>query len=131
MRSTLSENKTCGKKHIEEYRKIGITNYKCNQKGHYASEFPSAQLNGTCYKYKDVEQLGKDCKTVIIPANAMLRIEATPAAIQPRTRTFNMIIKDVAKDFGMVVGTLPINSVNAKVLIDSKATKSFISKDFA
>jgi len=60
----------------------------------------------------------------------VLRIGAA-SATQPRARTFNMTMKDAVQDADVVAGMLPVNSVNAKVLIDSGATKSFISHDFA
>ncbi|XP_074374571.1 uncharacterized protein LOC141714980 [Apium graveolens] len=41
-----------------------------------------------------------------------------------------MSMKDAVQSTDVVAGTLPVNSVNAKVLIDSGATRSFISKDF-
>ena len=61
----------------------------------------------------------------------MLRIWASPATAQPRARTFNMTMRDAVKNADVVASTLPINSIHAKVLIDSGATKSFISNDFA
>lgn len=56
---------------------------------------------------------------------------STPLIHQLRARTFHMTMNDVVKDTNIVVGTLPLNSVHAKVLIDSGATKSFISGEFA
>ena len=40
-------------------------------------------------------------------------------------------MKEVVKDVDVVAGTLLVNSMHAKVLIDSGATKSFISEVFA
>ena len=42
-----------------------------------------------------------------------------------------MTLKDAVKDSSVVAGTLPINSISAKVLFDYGATKSFVSEDFA
>ena len=42
-----------------------------------------------------------------------------------------MTLRDAVKDSSVVAGTLPINSISAKVLFDSGATKSFVSEDFA
>ena len=74
----------------------------------------------------------KDCK-VPAPTNMMIRaIEAPPVAEpQPQARTFNMTMKEAVKDADVVAGSLLVNSMHAKVLIDSWATKSFISKVFA
>ena len=41
-----------------------------------------------------------------------------------------MSVKEAIQDSNVVVGTLNINSVPSKVLIDSGATKSFISRRF-
>ncbi|XP_074351920.1 uncharacterized protein LOC141691075 [Apium graveolens] len=54
-----------------------------------------------------------------------------PALTYPaQTRTFNMNVKDAIQSSDVVSGTLPVNAANAKVLIDSGATRSFISKSF-
>ena len=42
-----------------------------------------------------------------------------------------MTIIDAIQNTDVVAGTLPINSISKKVLIDSRATKSFISQEFA
>ena len=42
-----------------------------------------------------------------------------------------MTMGDVIQNTYVVVGTLYINSIRSKVLIDSGATKSFISQEFA
>ncbi|KAL8155372.1 hypothetical protein AgCh_000671 [Apium graveolens] len=49
---------------------------------------------------------------------------------QPKARTFNMTMKDAVQSSDMVVGTLSVNSVDAKVLFNSGATRSFISQSF-
>ncbi|KAL8133900.1 hypothetical protein AgCh_009097 [Apium graveolens] len=41
-----------------------------------------------------------------------------------------MTMKDAVQSLDVVAGTLPVNSVDAKVLFDSGATRSFISQDF-
>lgn len=42
-----------------------------------------------------------------------------------------MTVQDDVRDTDVIAGTLLLNSVNANVLFDSGATKSFISLDFA
>ena len=42
-----------------------------------------------------------------------------------------MTMRDAVKNADVVACTLPINSIQSKVLINSGATKSFISNDFA
>ena len=130
LRSAVVECKICGKKHAGECRKASITCFKCNQKGHYANECPGAQLKMTCYKCGKLGHMAKDCN-MTAPVNKVLRIGAAPATAQPKARTFNMTMRNAVKDSDVVAGTLPINSIQAKVLIDSGATKSFISNDFA
>ncbi|XP_074351729.1 uncharacterized protein LOC141690872 [Apium graveolens] len=52
-----------------------------------------------------------------------------PQIVQPRARTFITIMKDVVHDVDVVAGTLAINLVEVKVLMDSGATRSFISEN--
>ncbi|XP_074328151.1 uncharacterized protein LOC141666044 [Apium graveolens] len=54
----------------------------------------------------------------------------TPQQNQSKARTFNMTVKEAVQNPSVVAGSLSVNSVNAKVLIDSRATRSFISKEF-
>ena len=61
----------------------------------------------------------------------MLRIEGPSAESNPRSRTFNMTMRDAVQNSDVVAGTLSVNSVPAKVLIDSGATRSFISREFS
>ena len=67
------------------------------------------------------------------PTNMMIQaIEAPPnAEPQPPAKTFNMTMREAVKDADVVAGTLLVNYMHAKVLIDSGATKSVISELFA
>ena len=47
-----------------------------------------------------------------------------------QARTFNMNVKDAFQSSDVVSGTLPVNATSAKALINSGATRSFISKSF-
>ncbi|WOG91518.1 hypothetical protein DCAR_0310767 [Daucus carota subsp. sativus] len=76
--------------------------------------------------------MARDCKEPVQQAN-VLRIAGSPTPtppVQPRARTFNMTMKDAVQDSDVVAGMLIVNSLDAKVLVDSGATKSFISKNF-
>ncbi|XP_074327993.1 uncharacterized protein LOC141665906 [Apium graveolens] len=53
-----------------------------------------------------------------------------PPSYPAQARTFNMNIKDAVQDSEAVAGTLFVNNVNAKVLFNSGATRSFISESF-
>ena len=48
----------------------------------------------------------------------------------PRARTYNITMRDEVQDADVVEGTLNVNSLCSKVLIDSGATRSFFSEDF-
>ncbi|XP_074378033.1 uncharacterized protein LOC141719554 [Apium graveolens] len=76
--------------------------------------------------------MARDCKEPVQQAN-VLRITRPPPPApqeQPRAQTFNMTMKDIVQDSYVIVCTLIVNSLDAKVLMDSGATKSFISKNF-
>ncbi|KAL8154477.1 hypothetical protein AgCh_000008 [Apium graveolens] len=103
------------------------------KKGHYSSECQNGAKKPdlTCFKYGKVGHMARNCKEPVQKAN-VLRIAGplplpAPTA-QPRARTFNMTMKDVVQDVDVVAGMLVINSVEVKVLIDSGATRSFISE---
>ena len=128
-RPPLPECKTCGKRHSGICNKLSITCFKCNKKGHYAKECKSSVV---CHRCKKPGHVIKDCRAPA-PVNNMIRaIEAPPPMnSQPQARTYNMTMREAVRDTDVVAGTLLVNSVDAKVLIDSGATKSFISETFA
>ena len=125
----MPECKICEKKHIGVCNKASIVCFRCNQKGHYASEFRIQKPVVTCHKCGKSGHISKDCRTPIATSN-VLRITGPTADSQSRARTFNMDVKEAIQDSNVVAGTLTINSVLAKGLIDSGATKSFISRRF-
>ena len=86
-----------------------------------------------CYKCGKLGHIANDYKAPA-PVNNMLRLITPPSTSnkpRARTRTFNMTMGDAIQNTDVVAGTLPINSILAKVLIDDGATKSFISQEFA
>ena len=144
-RPPLPDCKTCGKKHSGVCNKSTIVCFKCNQKGHYANECKSQRPPILCNRCGKPGHIAKNCRTEM-PATAtnnlmritapnqnadMLRIEGPSAESNPRARTFNMTMRDVVQNSDVVAGTLSVNSVPAKVLIDSGATRSFISREFS
>ncbi|XP_074351492.1 uncharacterized protein LOC141690605 [Apium graveolens] len=53
-----------------------------------------------------------------------------PPSYPAQARTFNMNIEDAVQSSEIVAGTLYVNNINAKVLFDSRASKSFIFESF-
>ncbi|KAL8134767.1 hypothetical protein AgCh_009689 [Apium graveolens] len=121
------------RRHPRRCNKLDVTYFKCNQKGHYSSEC----INGAkkpdlaCFKCGKVGHMARNYKEPVQKAN-VLRIAGPPPlptpTAQPRARTFNMAMKGAMQDVDVVAGMLVINSVEVKVLMDSGATRSFISE---
>ncbi|XP_074373980.1 uncharacterized protein LOC141714356 [Apium graveolens] len=133
-RPQIQECKTCGKRNPVKCNKINMTCFKCNQKGHYSSECTknSGNLELTCFKCGKVGHMAKNFKEPIQKANVLRNAGPPPPPtqiVQPRARTFNMTMKDAVQDADVAAGTLTINLVEVKVLMDSGATRSFISKN--
>ncbi|KAL8134392.1 hypothetical protein AgCh_009426 [Apium graveolens] len=132
-RPRIQECRNCGKRHPGRCNRLDITCFKCNQKGHYSSECPSGarKPDSACYKCGKVGHMAKNFKEPVQKAN-VLRIAGPPSlpapSAQPRARTFNMTMKDAVQDVDVVAGMLVIKSVEVKVLMDSGATRSFISE---
>ncbi|XP_074346377.1 uncharacterized protein LOC141685156 [Apium graveolens] len=85
----------------------------------------------TCFKCGKVGYMARNCKEPVLKANVLRIVGASPPPAQtvhPRARMFNMTIKDIVQDADVVACTLAINLVEVKVLMDSGATRSFISE---
>lgn len=75
--------------------------------------------------------MARNCKEPVQKAN-VIRIAGPPPPLAPpvqsRARTFYMTMKDDVQDSDVIACTLYMNSLKAKVLMDSGATKSFVSE---
>ncbi|XP_074327858.1 uncharacterized protein LOC141665777 [Apium graveolens] len=138
------------------YNKADIICYKCNSKGHYVNECQNPKPPVTCFKYGKTGHMSRDCKTpennklmqlTTAPYNQAMTLfipvlqlpsnqpseSATPVfppSYPAQAWTFNMNIKDVVQSSEVVAGTLSVKNINANVLFDSGATRSFISESF-
>ncbi|XP_063942407.1 uncharacterized protein LOC135150191 [Daucus carota subsp. sativus] len=146
-RPSIAECQICGKRHGGVCNKLNVVCFKCNQKGHYSRECQNQPvirdqairgstskapaIGYACFKYGKQGHIARDCKTSAPVSNA-LRIMGTIPEVNepPRVRVFNMSENDAIQDANVVTGTLNVNSLNAKVLIDSGTTRSFISQAF-
>ncbi|KAL8121324.1 hypothetical protein AgCh_018164 [Apium graveolens] len=138
-RPPMPDCKFCGRKHSGICKANSVC-YKCNMKGHHAHECRNQMQEVTCFRCGKTGHYANNCKEQVQSVNVsrivgpssqgVPRIEGAPVKNQPKSRTFNMTMQDAVQSSDVVAGTLPVNSVDAKVLFDSGATRSFISQDF-
>ncbi|XP_074352926.1 uncharacterized protein LOC141692086 [Apium graveolens] len=121
------ECKLCGKRHSGQCRK-DVQCFKCDEKGHYASECSSGNPGVSCFKFGKVGHIARNCK-VATQGSIEGSASQGPATSTARARTFKMIKRSNAQDSDVVAGTLSLISVLVKVLFDLGASKSFISKE--
>ncbi|XP_074342767.1 uncharacterized protein LOC141680439 [Apium graveolens] len=126
-RPPVPECKTCGRKHPGECYQANVTCFNCGQKGHYASHCKEKAT--ICYSCGKKGHMAKDCRKQAPKESSTLRLMAPPSN-KPTARTFNMTVKDVVADNDVITCTLLVNSEDACILIDSGATRSFISLNF-
>ncbi|XP_074346892.1 uncharacterized protein LOC141685702 [Apium graveolens] len=117
----------CGKKHSGQCRK-DVQCFKCDKKGHYALECNTGNIGVTCFKCHKVGHISRNCKTATQGSVGWNESQG-PATSTTRARTFKMTKRSTAQDSDVVADTLSLNFVPVKVLFDSGASKSFISKE--
>ncbi|XP_074342238.1 uncharacterized protein LOC141679715 [Apium graveolens] len=123
----IVECKSCGKKHNGQCRK-DVQCFKCDQKGHYASKCNSGNPGVTCLTCGKVGHIFRNYK-VATQGSIGGSVSQGPETSTARARTFKMTKRSNAQDSGVVAGTFSLNFMPVKVLFDSGASKSFISKE--
>ncbi|KAL8155199.1 hypothetical protein AgCh_000543 [Apium graveolens] len=106
-----------------ECRHCGKRHPGCGKAGHIARECKST---GPVKAWMNVASTGAHVPAAVLalpPASTT----TTPQAI---TRTFDLKMKDAVQNSEVIAGKLLMNNVEAKVLIDFGATRSFISETF-
>ena len=88
---------------------------------------PNVVFNSSnaCFKCGKTGHIARECKTGG-PILASKQSGNNPIKA-PTARTFNMTVGEAIRDAEVIAGTLSLNSINAHVLFDSGATKSFVS----
>ncbi|XP_074362411.1 uncharacterized protein LOC141702680, partial [Apium graveolens] len=122
--NSVMDCKVCGKRHSGPCKR-DVQCFKCHQKGHYVSECNSEKPAVTCYNCGKVGHVVRYCKTATQGTASQ-----GPTSSTAKARTFKMTKRSNAQDSDVVAGTLSLKSVPIKVLFDSGASKSFISRNF-
>ncbi|KAL8089040.1 hypothetical protein AgCh_038704 [Apium graveolens] len=138
------ECKHYGKRHPGVCNKLNMTCYRCNKKGHLDNECKISKPGVTCYKCGKTGHIARECKSTR-PVKALMSVASTSASMpvevwalppsstatpQVTARTFDLKMNDAIQNSEVIACKLLMNNVEAKVLIDSGATRSFISENF-
>ena len=107
--------------------KSGVDCFRCGQKGHYVTECRAENPRITCHKCGKVGHVANNCRSNIqtsVGGNSSQGPDNSTA----RAKTFKMTKNSTPQNSDVVAGTLSPTFVPVKVLFDSGASKSFISK---
>ncbi|XP_074356400.1 uncharacterized protein LOC141696113 [Apium graveolens] len=121
--NSVMDCKVCGKRHSGPCKRY-VQCFKYHQKGHYASECNAEKLAVTYYNCGKVGHVARNFMTATQDTTSQ-----GPASSTAKARNFKMTKRSNAQDSNVVAGTLSLNSLPVKVLFDSGASKSSLSKD--
>ncbi|XP_074346849.1 uncharacterized protein LOC141685656 [Apium graveolens] len=124
--------KTCDRKQTSVCNKANVICFKCKHKGHYSNECSAGRTEVIYFPCGKKGHVVRDCRGPTMAASVpkLLELPPPPQHNQPRARTFNMTLKEAVQSPNMIAGTISVDSIDVKLLINSGATRSFISEDF-
>ncbi|GKC87395.1 DNA-binding protein HEXBP-like protein [Tanacetum coccineum] len=119
---------TYGKEHSGLCRTGNMTCCKCGMVGHMAQSCRIKEQR--CYQCGEPRHIRPNCPDLAPRATGQSKNEKKDSQ-KPRTRAFNMTIKEARVMLDVVSGTFPVNNLNAQVLFDSSANRSLVSTSFS
>ncbi|GJT78124.1 putative reverse transcriptase domain-containing protein [Tanacetum coccineum] len=105
-----------------------LTCCKCGMVGHMAQSCRIKEQR--CYQCGEPRHIRPNCPDLAPRATRQSKNEKKDSQ-KPRTRAFNMKIKEARVMLDVVSGTFLVNNLNAQVLFDSSANRSLVSTSFS
>ncbi|XP_076881496.1 uncharacterized protein LOC143529630 [Bidens hawaiensis] len=119
--------KKCGKQHKGECKHGSSSCFRCDKVGHPYFECPTL----TYFRCKGAGHLASNCPTIKTcgdpGTSSRGKLEEKPKV---RARAFNITKKKAKDDADVVSGTYLLDEIQATVLFDSGASRSFVSTTF-